>query len=373
MAFGIDYVTGPPISALKSAGVSFVCRYLSEVNALTQVKLLTGQEAKTLAQAGISVVSNYEWYADRALEGRDSGIYDAQISAPQHTACGGPPDRPIYFSVDCDCDGAQTAEYFRGVASVLGLSRTGAYGSYRVIKYLLDNKLISWAWQTYAWSAGQWDSRAHIQQYSNGVNLGGADVDYNRSLKSDFGQWFPVGSQQLLEDIPMLQLSDPIGKYFTANASGDRWHCTKTNQDIAYALLHFYRSYGGVFGLPLTGEIYLQQYPKAAIQYMERAIVVFDPDRKIDNPPGAGDCYLLHIDSGIGQQAIAKPLLTAMQSQIDALTKHVALLTDELTTLKAQATPDTSALETQIANLTTQLTAYKQAVQQAETALATVK
>src|SRR5579885_1575153 len=188
MSFGIDYVTGPPVSALKSAGVSFVCRYLSEVNALTQVKLLTNQEAKTLAQAGIAVVSNYEWYADRALEGRDSGIEDAHIGASQHTACGGPPDRPIYFSVDCDCDGAQAAEYFRGVASVIGLARTGAYGSYRVIKYLLDNHLISWAWQTYAWSAGQWDSRAHIQQYQNGVNLGGADVDYNRSLKSDFGQ-----------------------------------------------------------------------------------------------------------------------------------------------------------------------------------------
>lgn len=102
MSFGLDYVTGPPIADLQAAGVTFVCRYLSEVNELTKVKLLSHDEAKTLNQAGIAVVSNYEWYANRALEGSASGVADAQIAASQHEACGGPPDRPIYFSVDVD-------------------------------------------------------------------------------------------------------------------------------------------------------------------------------------------------------------------------------------------------------------------------------
>ena len=361
MALGLDYVTGPPIDALKQAGVTFVCRYLSYVNPLTQIKLLSAHEATALTQAGIAIISNYEWYANRALESATSGVQDAQIANAQHKACGGPPDRPIYFSVDCDCDGSQTVEYFRGVASVIGLERTGAYGSYRVIKYLLDNHLITWAWQTYAWSGGQWDSRAHIQQYQNGVGFAGADVDYNRSLKADFGQW---GGET------MLQLTDPMGKYFTSNTAGDRWHCTKTNVDIAYALLHFYRSNNGIFGLPKTGEIYLQDYPGTAVQWFERALLAFDPQRKIDNPPGAGDCYLLHLDGGIGQEAIAKPLTDALQAQIDMLTKQVVALTDELA--KAQSAPDTSALEAQIADLTAQVAAYKQAVAQAETALATV-
>lgn len=362
MGFGLDYVTGPPIDALKQAGVTFVCRYLSYVNPLTQVKLLSAHEATSLAQAGIAVVSNYEWYANRALESAASGVQDAQIADAQHKACGGPPDRPIYFSVDCDCDGSQTIAYFKGVASVIGLERTGAYGSYRVIKYLLDNKLITWAWQTYAWSGGAWDSRAHIRQYQNGVTFAGADVDYNQSMKADFGQW-GVGET-------MLQLTDPMGKYFTSNQAGDRWHCAKTNVDIAYALLHFYRSNNGIFGLPLTSEIYLQQYPQTAIQYCERAIMVYDGKHIIDNPNGSGDCYLLHIDSGIGQQAIAKPLLTTLQAQIDTLTKQVATLTDELA--KAQQPVDTSGLEAQIADLTAQVAAYKQAVVQAETALAAV-
>jgi hypothetical protein len=195
MAFGIDYVTGPAVADMKDAGVTFVCRYLSEVNALTKIKLLTAGEVKTLSENGISIVSNYEWYADRAAEGFASGVVDAQIAAEQHTACGGPSTRPIYFSVDFDTSATGAIiDYFKGVASVIGLHRTGAYGSYRVIKGLLDVGAITWGWQTYAWSAGMWEPRAHIQQYNNGMTMTGLSVDYNRSTKSDFGQWIAGGN-----------------------------------------------------------------------------------------------------------------------------------------------------------------------------------
>ena len=194
--FGLDYVTGPPIAALKSANVAFVCRYLSEENPVTLVKILTASEAKALSAAGISLVSNYEWTGTTPLGGHNAGVFDAQIARDQHAACGGPADRPIYFSVDFDATPAQMPaiiDYFHGVASVIGLARTGAYGSYFTIKALLDAKAIMWAWQTYAWSGGQWDSRAHIQQYDNGVTFAGLSVDYDRSMTKDFGQWFYGG------------------------------------------------------------------------------------------------------------------------------------------------------------------------------------
>lgn len=197
MLLGIDCTSSPPVADLKAANIAFVCRYLSAVNVETQKKLLTLAESAALSRAGIALVSNYEWYADRALEGFASGVQDAQIATSQHAACGGQADRPIYFSVDADVAGDQCAEYFRGVASALGFTRTGAYGSYRVIKYLLDNGLISWAWQTYAWSAGQWDNRAHIQQYSNDMAIAGFSVDFNRSINSDFGQWFQGGNMPI--------------------------------------------------------------------------------------------------------------------------------------------------------------------------------
>lgn len=237
MAFGVDYVTMPPIADMKAAGVTFVCRYLSYVNNLTQVKLLTTNEAKVLSDAGIEIVSNYEWYANRATEGAASGEQDAHIAASQHAACGGPATRPIYFSVDADVDGAQVADYFRGVASVIGKARTGAYGSYRVLKYLFDMGLISYGWQTYAWSYGAWESRAHIQQYLNGVSLSGYSVDYDRSIKGDFGQWriggtmsgIPQGwsddgtvlvSPSSIQGGPEQHITGPFRDYILAN----NWH-----------------------------------------------------------------------------------------------------------------------------------------------------
>src|ERR1700693_5021856 len=136
MTFGLDYVSGPSIADMKAAGVGFVCRYLSEVNPQTEVKILKPDEAKALSAAGIAIVSNYEWYATRSLEGAASGAYDAHIAEAQHANCGGSATRPIYFSVDVDVDGAQVADYFKGIASVIGKARTGAYGSFRVLKYL---------------------------------------------------------------------------------------------------------------------------------------------------------------------------------------------------------------------------------------------
>lgn len=151
------------------------------------------------------------------------------------------------------------------------------------------------------------------------------------------------------EDLPMLQLSDPMGRFFSE--SNGRWTCNEKNTTLAYALLDFWRQYGGVFGLPITNELYLAQYqPNTAVQVCERAIMAYDPDHKIDNVPGAGSCYLIHIDGGIGQQIIAKPLLSALQAQVDDLNGQIAQL---------KQNPGDPAT---VAALQTQLTSYKQAV-----------
>lgn len=298
MAFGLDYVTGPPVSVLKSKGVAFVCRYLSEVNALTQAKLLTPGEAKSLSEAGISIVSNYEWYGNRAAEGYTSGVADAQIADAQHKACGGPADRPIYFSVDFDTSAtAAIIDYFKGVASVIGLARTGAYGGYVCIKGLLDAGVIKWAWQTYAWSGGAWDLRAHIQQYNNGVTLDGLSVDYDRSLQSDFGQWQIGGTVQLY-----TKNSADFVQWFTYQ-DDNHWLCKATNVQIHDAILHFYQhlSFDGqhlpVVGLPRTNELYLTiNGHKVTLVICERAVICYDPAHVKGTQPGTdGVCQLLFL------------------------------------------------------------------------------
>lgn len=299
MALGIDYVTSPGIAALKAAGVTFVCRYLSFVNELTKVKLLSLDEAKALSQAGISIVSNYEWYASRATESFASGVQDAQIADGQHKACGGPADRPIYFSVDEDVDGSQTVNYFKGVASVIGLNRTGAYGSYRVIKYLLDNKLIQWGWQTYAWSYGAWESRAHIRQYQNGVTLAGHSVDYDQSMQSDYGQWL-IGEHTLQT---YNEQATGFSGWFLAK-SASVWECKQTGKTIQFGLKSLYQklSVDGqalpVVGLPLTGELQLPVKGKnVTVQIFERGVLVYDPGHILDSQPGMGDAYMAHLNN----------------------------------------------------------------------------
>jgi hypothetical protein len=101
----------------------------------------------------------------------------------------------VYFAVDYDTTvGPHIRAYFKAIAAVVGLKRVGAYGSYRVIKALFDEGLITYGWQTYAWSGGKWDPRAQIQQYSNNETIGGASVDYDRAMHADYGQWPAAGT-----------------------------------------------------------------------------------------------------------------------------------------------------------------------------------
>jgi len=67
----------------------------------------------------------------------------------------------------------------------------GVYGSYGLLKYLFDHKVIDWGWQTYAWSNGHLDPRAQYYQYSNGHHTAGGTVDYDIQEHSG-GLWLPV-------------------------------------------------------------------------------------------------------------------------------------------------------------------------------------
>ena len=129
------------------------------------------------------------------------------------------------------------------------------------------------------------------------------------------------------DDLRMLSLTDPMGQHFV-DAGNNRWHSKTSNVDLAYSHLDFYRKYEGIFGVPLTNEIHLAQIAGTAIVVYERAIAIYDPlingKRRYDNPPGAGDVYLMHIDSGIGQQIVAKPLLVELQKQVEELKAEIA-------------------------------------------------
>lgn len=133
---------------------------------------------------GAATVAVWESGATEATNGYAAGRSDAGVAAAQAAYLGEPLDRPIFFAIDCDCSTGQVISYFQGVASRIGVARTGAYGGYWPITGLIDAGAIRYGWQTYAWSGGRWDSRAHLEQYLNSNA-----VDYDRAIAADYGQW----------------------------------------------------------------------------------------------------------------------------------------------------------------------------------------
>ena len=187
---GIDYAwQHPDPAAIAAAGYSFACRYLSH----DTTKNLTLTEAQTLAAHGICVVANWEFTAQDMLRGYAGGVADAQLALTQATAAGMPKGRPIYFSADWDVTPAQeptVLAYLSGADSVLGWSQVGEYGGYYPLKTALDAGATQWAWQSPAWSGGQWDGRATIRQTGT-ATVGGVLVDVNEAWSADYGQWQP--------------------------------------------------------------------------------------------------------------------------------------------------------------------------------------
>jgi hypothetical protein len=246
--FGIDYAWGRPgPAALQHAGVKFVARYLSHDSG----KNLSRAEAELLSDSGISIVVVWETTASRALSGKAGGVADAKDADRQAKACGMPGGRPIYFAVDWDASTSQQAAinaYLDGAASVLGRDRVGLYAGYGPISRAFSAKKISYGWQTYAWSGGRWDSRAQLQQYSNGHTLNGVGVDYNHAVKADYGQWRVGVSPTTNEgEDPNDMTPDTIVKVPSYWADKSRSHFSHPTYSVAFLMagtLNEVRSYG---------------------------------------------------------------------------------------------------------------------------------
>lgn len=205
---GVDYAFPPRPNAqlLHAAGKAFAVRYGGPG---TADKHLHGDELRQLVGAGLVVVANAEGGTDGMLGGRKVGRDWAQRAEAHFRRLGMPPDRPIYLSVDFDVKWGQwpsVREALRGAGEILGPDRVGIYGGYDAIKWAQAEDAARWFWQTYAWSHGQWATNCHLQQYRNGVKLGGGIVDLCRALVDDYGQWPGQGGPMQLDGLQAVQL-----------------------------------------------------------------------------------------------------------------------------------------------------------------------
>jgi N-acetylmuramoyl-L-alanine amidase len=198
-------------------------------------------------------------------------------------------------------------------------------------------KLIAWLCSTYNLTFDQVKTHASIAPSSR-ANCPGAAFPMNELqayLNNNGGT----------TDMAKIDLSDLVMAQYFQDQGGGRWLCKNTGAILFGANQDFYCSNGNVrlFGLPTSSEIYPAQYPGTAIVPCERAIIVYDPQHKIDNPPDAGACYLMHIDSGLGQDLLTHTL----QGEISTLQSKIVTLQQQLSSTAQQA--QIVALEAKIA------------------------
>jgi Domain of unknown function (DUF1906) len=310
---GVDYAWARPDPVeLHRIGKRFASRYLSY--SITG-KNLEAAERDQLHAAGLSIVLNWETRANAALDGFAAGRTHATSAANMARALGAPAQLPIYFSIDFEPVGPQwtaVAEYFRGIATVLPLTRVGVYGGYETIDRARMGRWATWLWQTYAWSGGRWHPAAHVQQYRNGVNLAGGEVDLNRAMTVYFGQWNPPGGAMntLQED----WLKDIHFTLTTSEAGGPehvRWILLNRRMDALEASLKALLSTG-----PET--------PAGRLSKVEELVTAMITDvREVrDRPPTVVDPDMLHeiLKTGLREvveDAVAGVLATAHNPRQD--------------------------------------------------------
>jgi hypothetical protein len=204
-----------PADQIAAAGYAGAVVYVSESRpgANFDFKPVQRGYADALRALGLQVVSNYQYgkpgwpTPSDYTRGYDGGVADAQTAQRLHAAAGGPAFAPIFFSVDEDINrdtwNSTAAQWFRGINSVLGVSRTGIYGHANACTWAIGDNVIGrsstpglrWAWQSRAWSHGEREPAAVLFQSvvftpsDPGALVGNVHVDEDDVLAADYGQW----------------------------------------------------------------------------------------------------------------------------------------------------------------------------------------
>jgi hypothetical protein len=135
----------------------------------------------------------------------------------------------------------------------------------------------------------------------------------------------------------MLDIS-AVSHYFT-DQGNSVWKCIQTGCLLGHGMLGFFRSQSAplaLLGLPRTNELAIPGHPGVVLQVFERAVLCYDPAHTIDNPPGAGDVYALHIDQATSP-AVAQ-ILTLLGIQPATPTVNTTDLIAQFHAIQAAAT-----------------------------------
>jgi len=188
---GVDYSFARPDPAMmKARGIKLAGRYLwnAKYDDGRTNKGVSVAEIAALKAQEITPFFIYEEDGHELTGGFTAGVRVAK-AADGFLKALGLAGNPIYFNVDYDASPSDMVEILKaldGIASVIGLDRTGLYAGFGPLNAAFDAGKIKWGFQTYAWSGGRWDQRAQLQQWSNGQ--WGGSIDFTRAMTAEYGQ-----------------------------------------------------------------------------------------------------------------------------------------------------------------------------------------
>lgn len=197
MTRGIDTTANcmSHIMALKNAGYTFVCRYMSH----SAWKNLTLAETQALSRANISIVSVWETQSDHASYfSMHQGLVDGAAAYAYARHVEQPHKAPIYFAADTDIAvSTQLTEYFQGVrhslqqhgAIGIGTYEVGVYGGGTVCRILKEKGLVSYTWlaQAMGWLGSHGYTDWNLKQGPS-TTFASMSVDTDES-RGDGGGW----------------------------------------------------------------------------------------------------------------------------------------------------------------------------------------
>jgi hypothetical protein len=201
----VDYSFSKPTpSRLAAAGIKSAGTY---VGPGTEPKHLQPAERDALFASGLSVFLNVEGASGDAKRGATVGAYHGHLAVAEASQLGAPAGVALIAAIDWDVQAPEwpaVSSYMRAYAPICHAAgyRAGLYGGLNAITWAARDGLAEILFQTYGWSRRVvngvsqvvWHPAAQIQQYRNGVNMAGGNVDQCHALAPDWGQWGQGGS-----------------------------------------------------------------------------------------------------------------------------------------------------------------------------------
>lgn len=198
MAAGVDTlqpVNSTVASCLVNNGQTFVGRYYRPSASSYYNLRLQSTEAQTISNAGLFIVSIYQFGSTSASYFTSSQAHtDGSTAVSQAVAAGQPSGSAIYFTVDYQASGSDLSNYIIPYLNIVKSYldnygyQLGIYGGYTTTTTVGAAIPGIYRWQTVAWSNGQADPNRRLYQYVIDTPICGLTFDKNES-NGNAGGW----------------------------------------------------------------------------------------------------------------------------------------------------------------------------------------